>query len=76
MGSSSVATHFDRQAPCEGKWRRNETGRVVTVYCDCGEAVFYRGAVHSRLVIPGDGVALCRKCRRLVRVPIRFEVGG
>lgn len=73
MGSSSVATNLDSpRPPCAGKWRLNEAGRVVTVYCDCGEAVFYRGAIHSRLVIPGDGTALCKRCRGMVRVPVVY----
>lgn len=72
MATSSAATLLDKPV-FEGKWRRNEDGRVVTVYCDCGEAVFFRGAIHSRLVIPGDGTALCKNCRGMVRVPVRFD---
>lgn len=72
MDTSNAATILDKPVH-EGKWKRNADGRVVTVYCDCGEAVFYRGAIHTKLVIPGDGTALCKSCRCMVRVPVRFD---
>lgn len=72
MDTSSAATPLDEKV-IEGKWQRNAAGRVVTVYCDCGYTVFCRGRVHAKIVIPGDGTALCRSCRRMVRVPVRFD---
>lgn len=55
-----------------GDWFRDPTGRVTTVVCACGAPVFYRGAIHSRLVVPENGTALCKRCKRMVRVPVIF----
>lgn len=55
-----------------GRWQRDGNNAVVMVSCECGRPIFYDGAIHSRLVVPGEGVALCRGCKRLVKVPVRL----
>lgn len=55
---------------CKSRWYRDSTGQVTAVVCGCGQPVFYKGAIHSRLVVPVDGTALCKKCREMVRVPV------
>lgn len=60
----------DAQPVLEGEWHRDVDGRVKSVYCDCGYPVFYRDAIHARLVVPKDGTALCKNCRTMVRVPV------
>lgn len=59
--------------PLLGEWIRDASGRVVAVICDCGQPLYYRGAVHSRLVDPHAGTALCKRCREMVRVPVEFR---
>lgn len=54
------------------RWLRDETGRVKCVICRCGETVYYKGAIHSRLVVPENGTALCKRCRASVRVPVGY----
>lgn len=56
----------------QGQWQRNDSNHVTLVICDCGRPIFYEGAIHSRIVIPGEGVALCKGCKRLVRVPVQL----
>lgn len=74
MGSSSAAMTSDKSHKpiFDGEWQRNAAGQVMTVYCDCGHPVFYRGAIHARLVVPENGTALCKQCRSMVRVPVIF----
>ncbi len=59
--------------PIDGDWYRDPAGKVTTVICECGAPVFYRGAIHSRLVVPENGTALCKRCRAMVRVPVAFS---
>jgi hypothetical protein len=54
------------------RWHRDEAGHVKSVVCRCGQPVYYKGAIHSRLVLPAEGTALCKKCRGMVRVPVGY----
>lgn len=56
-----------------GDWTRDADGRVMVVLCECGAPVYYRGMIHSRLVNPHNGTALCKRCREWVRVPAGFS---
>ena len=71
---SAEATRLS-DAPIDGDWFRDREGKVTTVVCECGSPVFYRGAIHSRLVVPENGTALCKRCRAMVRVPVVFTAG-
>lgn len=70
---NDAATLLAEETPLAGDWFRDSQGRVTTVVCDCGQPVYYRGAIHSRLVVPIDGTALCKRCRCMVRVPVAFS---
>lgn len=61
------------QPVLSGKWCRDAGGAVKSVYCDCGYPMFYRDAIHSRYVVPKDGMALCKNCRSMVRVPVSLS---
>lgn len=53
-----------------GIWHYGADQQVSVVQCECGQPIYYREAIHTRLVIPKLSAALCRRCRRLVRVPL------
>lgn len=71
MVTSSAATPLDKPVN-PGTWVRNDLGRVVAVYCHCGQSLFYHGIIFSQTVSPEHGTAKCRICGRIVRVPVRF----
>lgn len=71
MSTSDAAIPFSEDI-VSGEWYRDDDGRTRVVVCACGAPVFYRGAIHSRLVVPENGTALCKRCRRMVRVPVVF----
>jgi hypothetical protein len=56
-----------------GDWHRDPEGRVVAVICECGNPMYYQRKIHSRLVDPEKGAALCKRCKEWVRVPVRFS---
>jgi hypothetical protein len=53
-----------------GDWRYNRRQQVSSVRCDCGQTVFKNGLIHARLVDVATGTALCRSCKRMVRIPV------
>jgi hypothetical protein len=53
-----------------GDWRYNRLKQVSSVRCDCGQTVYKDGLIHARLVDATTGSALCRSCKRMVRIPI------
>lgn len=55
-----------------GDWYRDPEGQVVAVICECGNPMYYQSKVHSRIVDPTAGTALCKRCKAWVRVPVRF----
>ncbi len=59
------------EAPVWGVWLRDGQNRVVSVTCECGDTIYRQGATHARYVHT-DGVAKCKRCRRLVRVPVGY----
>lgn len=72
MNDAATGLIKESLPPLEGDWRRDKNGRVTGVTCECGEPVFYRKTLHSRVVWPEEGTALCKRCRRKIRVPISF----
>lgn len=71
MDTSNAATISEKQVNA-GTWVRNDMGRVIAVYCHCGQSLFYHGIIFSQTVSPEHGTAKCRICGRIVRVPVRF----
>jgi hypothetical protein len=59
--------------PLLGEWHRDPEGKVVAVICECGNPMYYQRKVHSRLVDPHAGTALCKRCKQMVRVPVQFS---
>lgn len=53
-----------------GDWRYNRRREVCIVRCDCGQTVYRDGLIHARLVDLATGTALCRSCKKMVRVPV------
>lgn len=70
------AAIVSRPAVVNGQWRRDNAGRVVAVICDCGASIYFGRKIHSRLVDPHEGVALCKCCKSFVRVPVGFVDDG
>ncbi len=70
---NSAVMNLAEPVPLLGDWHRDPAGHVVTVICECGNPMYYRRKVHSRLLDPERGTALCKKCKGWVRVPVRFS---
>lgn len=61
-----------RHVPVDGIWDYDDAGQVIAVTCDCGSPLYYGDAIHSRIVLPKEGIARCRKCKQWVKVPVTF----
>ncbi len=56
-----------------GQWQYDAAGIVTVVLCDCRHPIYSNGVIKSRVVLPYYSAALCKNCKELVRVPIRFD---
>ena len=70
---NATAMNLVEPVPLLGEWHRDPEGKVVAVICECGNPLYYQWKVHSRLVDPHAGTALCKRCKQMVRVPVQFS---
>lgn len=62
-----------QHVPVNGIWDYDDAGQVVAVTCHCGSPIYYGDAIHARIVLPKQSAARCRRCKRLVKVPVMFS---
>lgn len=55
-----------------GYWYYGRGTEVIAVECDCGKSIYANGYLHARLVNVRDVLALCARCKKMVRVPVRL----